>query len=84
MTRGMFITVEGVEGVGKSINMDFMVDRISAAGFNVMPTREPGGTPMAERIREMLLQHGDEPLPDLAELLLFFAAFRSIPWTSMC
>lgn len=74
MTRGMFITVEGVEGVGKSTNMDFIADRVMAAGFKVLRSREPGGTPMAERIRDMLLQHGDEPLPDLAELLLFFAS----------
>lgn len=74
MARGMFITVEGVEGVGKSTNMKFIAGRIKAAGFAVMCTREPGGTPMAEQIRDMLLQHGDEPLPDLAELLLFFAA----------
>lgn len=74
MARGMFLTVEGVEGVGKSTNMEFIAERITAAGFAVMTTREPGGTPMAERIRDMLLQHGDEPLPDLAELLLFFAS----------
>lgn len=74
MARGMFITVEGVEGVGKSTNMQFIAARIAAAGFAVMPTREPGGTPMAEQIRDMLLQHGEEGLPDLAELLLFFAA----------
>ena len=74
MTRGMFITVEGVEGVGKSTNMDFIADRVMAAGIKVLRSREPGGTPMAERIRDMLLQHGDEPLPDLAELLLFFAS----------
>jgi dTMP kinase len=74
MARGLFITVEGVEGVGKSTNIDFIADRITAAGFNVIRSREPGGTPMAERIREMLLEHGDEPLPDLAELFLFFAS----------
>lgn len=74
MTRGKFITVEGVEGVGKSTNMDFIARQIEAAGFDVKRTREPGGTPMAERIRDMLLEHGDEPLPDLAELLLFFAS----------
>jgi dTMP kinase len=74
MTRGLFITVEGVEGVGKSTNMDFIADRVMAAGIKVLRSREPGGTPMAERIRDMLLQHGDEPLPDLAELLLFFAS----------
>jgi dTMP kinase len=74
MAKGMFITVEGVEGVGKSTNIDFIAERISAAGFEVLRSREPGGTPMAERIRGMLLEHGDEPLPDLAELLLFFAS----------
>ena len=74
MARGMFITIEGVEGVGKSTNMDFIADRVMAAGFKVLRSREPGGTPMAERIRAMLLEHGDEPLPDIAELLLFFAA----------
>jgi dTMP kinase len=74
MAKGMFVTVEGVEGVGKSTNMDFIAERVTAAGFAVLRSREPGGTPMAERIRDMLLQHGDEPLPDLAELLLFFAS----------
>jgi len=74
MAQGMFVTIEGVEGVGKSTNMDFIAERITAAGFSVLRSREPGGTPMAERIRDMLLQHGDEPLPDLAELLLFFAS----------
>jgi len=74
MTQGMFITVEGVEGVGKSTNIEFIAERITAAGFEVLRSREPGGTPMAERIRKMLLEHGDEALPDLAELLLFFAS----------
>lgn len=74
MANGLFITVEGVEGVGKSTNIDFIAERITAAGFDVLRSREPGGTPMAERIRGMLLEHGDEPLPDLAELLLFFAS----------
>ena len=72
--RGQFITVEGIEGVGKSSNVDFLAGRIQASGHEVVTTREPGGTPMAERIRGMLLEHGDEPLPDIAELLLFFAA----------
>jgi dTMP kinase len=74
MAKGMFVTVEGVEGVGKSTNMDFIAEQVTAAGFAVLISREPGGTPMAERIRDMLLQHGEEPLPDLAELLLFFAS----------
>ncbi len=74
MAKGLFITVEGVEGVGKSTNIDFIAERITTAGFEVLRSREPGGTPMAERIRGMLLEHGEEPLPDLAELLLFFAS----------
>ena len=74
MTPGRFITVEGIEGVGKSTNIDFLAELIRNHGKDVICTREPGGTPMAERIRQMLLEHGDEPLPDIAELLLFFAS----------
>jgi dTMP kinase len=74
MQRGKFITIEGGEGVGKSTNIDFMARLIEERGFTVHRAREPGGTPMAERIRAMLLEHGEEPLPDTAELLLFFAA----------
>lgn len=74
VARGRFITVEGGEGVGKSTNIDFIAGLIAGHGYEVQRTREPGGTPTAERIRELLLEHGDEPLPDTAELLLFFAA----------
>ena len=74
MHRGKFITVEGIEGVGKSTNIDFLSNLIEDNGFSVVRTREPGGTPMAERIRELLLEHGEEPMTDIAELLLFFAA----------
>jgi dTMP kinase len=74
MDRGKFITVEGIEGVGKSTNIEFLSALIERKGFSVVRTREPGGTPMAERIRELLLEHGDEPVTDIAELLLFFAA----------
>lgn len=72
--RGRFITVEGGEGVGKSTNIRFLTGLIEQRGYTVRETREPGGTPLAERIRELLLGHGEEPLPDTAELLLFFAA----------
>lgn len=72
--RGKFITVEGIEGTGKSTNIDFLCPIIEEQGITVVRTREPGGTPMAERIREMLLEHGDESLPDIAESLLFFAS----------
>jgi len=71
---GKFITVEGIEGVGKSTNIGFLSSIIEQNGFSVLRTREPGGTPMAERIRQMLLEHGDEPMPDIAESLLFFAS----------
>ncbi len=74
MPRGRFITVEGGEGVGKSTNIDYICGLIRKSGYEVRETREPGGTPLAERIRELLLGHGEEPLPDVAELLLFFAA----------
>ena len=74
MDRGKFITVEGIEGVGKSTNIDFLSSLIEDRGLTVIRTREPGGTPIAERIRELLLEHGEEPMTDIAELLLFFAA----------
>lgn len=77
MPRGRFITFEGIEGVGKSTNIEYFADIIEASGHLVMRTREPGGTPIAEDIRHILKEHGDEPLPDVAELLLMFAA-RSI------
>jgi dTMP kinase len=74
MTPGKFIRVEGGEGVGKSTNIEFICEWIRRRGHAVLQTREPGGTPLAERIRAMLLQHSEERLPDEAELLLFFAA----------
>jgi len=72
--RGKFITVEGIEGVGKSTNIAVLVARIEAAGHKVLTTREPGGTPFAEDIREILMNRSDEPVPEIAELLLMFAA----------
>lgn len=74
MERGKFITFEGIEGVGKSTNIGHLVSAIEAAGHKVLVTREPGGTPMAERIRDLVASHGDEAVPDVAELLLVFAA----------
>ncbi len=74
LARGKFITVEGIEGTGKSTNLEFIAGLISEHGYTVSRTREPGGTPMAEQIRQLLLDHGQEPLPPIAELLLFFAA----------
>ena len=74
MERGRFITFEGIEGVGKSTNIAAFVERLEAAGHKVLTTREPGGTPFAENIREILVTRSDEPVPEIAELLLMFAA----------
>ncbi len=73
--RGRFITLEGGEGVGKSTNLEWVAQWLSARGVEVVLTREPGGTPRAEAIRELLLSpEADEPLDVDAELLLVFAA----------
>lgn len=74
MKAGKFVTFEGIEGVGKSTNIKHFVDAIEGAGHAVLTTREPGGTPMAERIRDLVAEHGDENMPDIAELLLVFAS----------
>lgn len=70
---GKFITIEGGEGVGKSSQLDALREWLSAAR-EVVFTREPGGTPRAERIRELLLERTDESMPAVCELLLMFAA----------
>jgi len=72
--RGRFITVEGGEGVGKTTQLDNIRAALGKAGFEVVMTREPGGTPRAEKIREVLLATTPEPMPPLCELLLMFAA----------
>ncbi|MCP4301688.1 MAG: dTMP kinase [Gammaproteobacteria bacterium] len=74
MQRGKFITFEGIEGVGKSTNIAAFVECIEAAGYRVLTTREPGGTPLAEDIRDIVQHRSDEPIPEIAELLLIFAA----------
>jgi dTMP kinase len=71
--RGRFITVEGIEGVGKSTNLAFVAGEIRHAGHTVVETREPGGTELGEGIRELLLRP-DSRVEPLAELLLIFAA----------
>lgn len=74
MQRGKFLTIEGTEGVGKSTNLAFVRDWLTARGVEVIVTREPGGTPMAEEVRSLLLSKRDEPVDETAELLLIFAA----------
>jgi len=72
--RGRFITLEGGEGAGKSTNLSFVRERLVRSGIEVVATREPGGTPLAEQIRTLLLEVREEPMAGLTELLLVFAA----------
>lgn len=68
-----FITLEGGEGVGKTTNVNFITAQLDAAGIPWIKTREPGGTPLAEAIRNLLLASNVDAPSDLAELLLMFA-----------
>ncbi len=72
--RGRFITFEGGEGVGKSTQARILADALRQRGIEVVLTREPGGTPGAEAIRALLLDHGNEDWSPAAEALLFAAA----------
>ncbi|MBV4537250.1 dTMP kinase [Pseudomonas sp. SWRI10] len=71
---GLFITLEGPEGAGKSTNREYLAQRLREQGLDVVLTREPGGTPVAEQIRELLLAPSDECMAADTELLLMFAA----------
>ncbi|MBN9474369.1 MAG: dTMP kinase [Bordetella sp. SCN 67-23] len=68
--RGRFITLEGVDGAGKSTHLEWLVAQLREAGLDVVQTREPGGTPLAEKLRELLL---NEPMRLDTETLLMFA-----------
>jgi dTMP kinase len=72
--RGWFLTLEGVEGTGKSTNLSFITDYLRNAGVNLIVTREPGGTELGEEIRELLLRHREDGMHPDTELLLMFAA----------
>jgi len=71
--RGRFITLEGIDGAGKSTHLPRVKELLERSGRTVWVTREPGGTPLGERLRELLLH---EPMTKLAETLLMFAARR--------
>jgi dTMP kinase len=73
MTTGLFISFEGIDGAGKSSHIAALADAFKAAGRAVTMTREPGGTPLGERLREMVLHEAMDPL---TEALLVFAARR--------
>jgi len=77
MTPGRFITLEGIEGAGKSTIARFILEWLQTRGIAAILTREPGGTPLAERVRELVLKADGEAIPAAAETLLMFAA-RSI------
>jgi len=72
--KGMFITLEGGEGAGKSTSLDYINNKFTRAGIKTAVTREPGGTSLGEKIRELLLHSKDLSISDDTELLLIFAA----------
>jgi dTMP kinase len=74
MSRGRFITIEGVEGAGKSTCIGYIRDTLTHAGKQVIVTREPGGTGLSEEIRDLLLAHRQEGVAVETETLLMFAA----------
>lgn len=73
-TRGRFLTLEGIEGVGKTTQVKRLSAALADRGIEHIVTREPGGTPLAEDIRQLVLRSNDESMPPMAELLLMFAA----------
>jgi len=74
VAQGLLITLEGIEGSGKSTQAALLRDALLTDGIPVCLTREPGGSPLAERVRDLILRGGEEPLAPGAELLLFLAA----------
>ena len=74
MTAGRFITLEGIEGAGKSTVARLVCDWLTARSIGVRLTREPGGTPLAERVRQVVLERGEETLTPVTETLLVFSA----------
>ena len=74
MTRGKFITLSSGEGAGKTTNLVFIKDHLQQHGISVVVTREPGGTQLAEKIRQLLLDNNSEAVSETAELLMMFAA----------
>lgn len=71
---GRFITLEGIEGAGKSTVAKFVREFLESRGIKVVATREPGGTPLAERVRSLVLDRQGEPITPATETLLMFAA----------
>ncbi len=76
MNNGRFISIEGGEGAGKSTSVAFIQDFLQSRGIELVSTREPGGTQLAEQLRQLLLNHHDEKIDPYTELLMMFAARR--------
>ncbi len=74
MTPGLFITLEGIEGAGKSTIARSIREWLTRHSIGAILTREPGGTALAERVRQIVLERGEERLPAVTEMLLMFAA----------
>ena len=74
MIKPLFITLEGSEGVGKTSNMEYIKSRLQEKSIEFIETREPGGTPMGEALREMLLGEDFKGMSDDTELMLMFAS----------
>jgi dTMP kinase len=74
VNAGRFITLEGIEGAGKSTVAKYVGDWLAGQGIAVRLTREPGGTPLAERVRSIVLERGTEQVSAVTETLLMFAA----------
>ena len=74
ISKGMFLSLEGSEGVGKTTSLEYVRKYIESLGHQVLLTREPGGTPMAEELRSILLSEREENVESETELLLMFAA----------
>src|ERR1700689_5101965 len=73
-TRGLFITFEGMDGSGKTTQMHRLAERLRGLGRTVLETAEPGGPPIAMKIRRILLDAANEELSPVAEILLYFAS----------
>jgi dTMP kinase len=78
LKKGLFITFEGTEGCGKSTQSKLLYEHLKKRGYDCIHTREPGGTKLGERIREVLLHSDGTHISDLAEMLLFEAARSQI------
>lgn len=71
---GIFITMEGPDGSGKSTQIELLKDYLSEKGYDIIVTREPGGTQISEKIRKIILDKENEKMSDMTELMLYVAA----------